>query len=60
MTAGVAVMVMLIIVRVFMGVSHRLMAVLMPVMAVSLSLVGVLMLMLVLVMAAHFASLLSG
>lgn len=53
-------MVMPIIVRVFMGVSHRLMAVLMPVMAVSLGIVGVLMLMLVFVMATHCASLLSG
>jgi hypothetical protein len=60
MTAGVAVMVMAIIVRMFMGVSHRLMAVVVPIMAVSLSFVGVLMLMLVLVMAAHILSPLSG
>ncbi len=48
----------LIIVDVLMGMSHRLVAVLVAVMAMRRHIVGVLMLMLVLIMAAHGSTLL--
>jgi hypothetical protein len=51
--AGVLVVVMPVIVGMLVGVHHRLVAVLMPVMAVGHRLMPVLMLMLVLGMAAH-------
>jgi len=57
--AGVPVLMMSLAVDVLMGMSHRLVAVLVAVMGMSSRLMGVLMLMLVLVVAAHFASLLS-
>jgi hypothetical protein len=59
MAAGVPVLVMPIVVSVLMGMSHGLVAVLMPVMGMGLRVMGVLMLMFVLVVAAHGSSLLS-
>ena len=60
MAAGVAVLMMPVFVRVLMGMSCGLVAVLMAVVGMRLGLMGVLMLMFVLVVAAHGSSLLSG
>jgi len=58
MAAGVPVLVMPLAVDVLMGMSRRLVAVLVAVMGMSRRVMGVLMLMLVLVMAAHGSALL--
>jgi hypothetical protein len=59
MATGVPVLMMPLAMDVLMGMSRRLVAVLVAVMGMSRRLVGVLMLMLVLIMAAHISSLLS-
>jgi hypothetical protein len=59
MAAGVPVLMMPVLVRVLVSMSHGLVAVLMAVMDMSFRLVGVLMGMLVFIVAAHQSSLLS-
>ncbi len=59
MAAGVPVLMMPVFVRVLVAMSRGLVAVLMAVVRMSLRLVGVLMLMLVFIVAAHQSSLLS-
>ena len=59
MAAGVLVLMMPLAVNMLMGMSRRLVAVLVAVMRMRRPLMGVLMLMLVFIMAAHLSSLLS-